>query len=181
MQGHDNLEALKQGIADKKLEPPDHPWLGLIELARIDLDAVLTLNSTQDLTLFVGPNRVLSNAEFAHNLFLVIPMLSEMFEAYRQLDGFSPLRQMAGGTLDPLRQVLLDKARAQMDVHLDQWTIPDGFEAVNFAGLDDEDIAGATFKCLPVHGPESAALPDKLDFIVGMSVWARAFARQRAQ
>src|SRR5260370_22077299 len=87
----------------------------------------------------------------------------------------------ASDTLDPLRQVLLDKARAEMDVHLDQWAIPDGFEAVNFAGLDDEDIAGATFKCLPVHGPKSAALPDKLDFIVGMSLRPRAFARQRTQ
>src|SRR6266853_6406763 len=68
-----------------------------------------------------------------------------------------------------------------MDVHLDQWAIHAGFEAVNFAGLDDEDIAGAAFKRLPVHGPLSAAFADKLDFIVRMAVRPRAFPRQSAQ
>jgi hypothetical protein len=34
-----------------------------------------------------------------------------------------------------LCQVLLHKARAQMNVHLHQWAIPDGFEAVNLAGF----------------------------------------------
>src|SRR5882724_7342448 len=66
----------------------------------------------------------------------------------------------------PLPQILLNKPRAKMHIHLHQWTIPNRFEFVNLAGLDDEDIAGAAFKCLPVHGPDSAALPDKLDFIV---------------
>src|SRR5260370_14185588 len=80
-----------------------------------------------------------------------------------------------------MRQVLLDKTRTQMDVHLDKWAIPDGFEAVNFAGLDDEDVAGAAFKRLPVHGPLSAAFADKLDFIVRMAVRPRAFPRQSAQ
>jgi hypothetical protein len=48
-----------------------------------------------------------------------------------------------GWQLDPLGQVLLDKARAQMDVHLDQWAIPDGFEAVNLAGLRVRALLGA--------------------------------------
>jgi hypothetical protein len=38
-----------------------------------------------------------------------------------------------------------------MNVHLDQWTIPDSFEAVNLVGLDYEDIARAAFERLPVH------------------------------
>jgi hypothetical protein len=68
-----------------------------------------------------------------------------------------------------------------MDVHLDQWAIPDGLEAVNLAGLDDEDIAGATLKCLPVYGPNPSAFADKLDFVVGMPVRSRAFSGHRAQ
>src|ERR1700747_2495764 len=61
------------------------------------------------------------------------------------------------------RQVLLDKAGTQMHVHLHQWTIPDGFEAMNLASLDDENIAGAAFKGLSVHGPNPAPLAHNLD------------------
>jgi hypothetical protein len=45
--------------------------------------------------------------------------------------------------LDPLRQVLLDKARTEMDVHLDQRAIPDGFEAMNLAGFRVRALLGA--------------------------------------
>jgi len=55
-----------------------------------------------------------------------------------------------------------------MNVHLDERAIPNGFEAVNLAGLDDENVPSATFKHLPIDGPYSAAFPDKLDLIVGM-------------
>jgi hypothetical protein len=68
-----------------------------------------------------------------------------------------------------------------VDVDLDERAVTDGFEAVNFAGLDDEDVAGGAFEGLPVDGPEAPAVADKLDFIVGMAVRARAFAGQRAQ
>lgn len=49
MRGHDNVQALKQRKTENKLQPPDYPLLGLIELARIDLDSLLALSSTQDL------------------------------------------------------------------------------------------------------------------------------------
>jgi energy-coupling factor transporter ATP-binding protein EcfA2 len=49
MRGHDNIQALKQRKAENKLQPSDHPLLGLIELARIDLDSLLAMTNTQDL------------------------------------------------------------------------------------------------------------------------------------
>src|SRR5690349_17822638 len=78
-------------------------------------------------------------------------------------------------------QILLYESRAQMNVHLDERAIPDSFEAVTLAGLDDENVPSATFKRLSVHGPHSAAFPDKLDLIVGMPMRPRTFARQSAE
>lgn len=49
MRGHDNIQALKKRKADKALERSDHPLLGLIELARLDLDALLAATRTQEL------------------------------------------------------------------------------------------------------------------------------------
>src|ERR1700693_1094860 len=41
MRGHDNIPALKRRKTENRLTPPDHPLLGLIELARLDLDALI--------------------------------------------------------------------------------------------------------------------------------------------
>ncbi len=49
MRGHDNVEALKERKAANKLKRSDHPLLGLIELARLDLDKLLTPTRTQEL------------------------------------------------------------------------------------------------------------------------------------
>lgn len=49
MRGHENVQALQKRIAEKKLKPSDHPLLGLIELARLDLDKLLTTKRTQEL------------------------------------------------------------------------------------------------------------------------------------
>src|SRR6185437_5903349 len=49
MRGHDNIDALKQRKSAGALKRSDYPLLGLVELARIDLDSVLALRSTQDL------------------------------------------------------------------------------------------------------------------------------------
>ena len=68
-----------------------------------------------------------------------------------------------------------------MNVHLDERAIPDDFEAVNLTGLDDENVSSATFKRLSVHGPYSAAFPDKLDLIVGMPMRPGPLARQPAE
>jgi hypothetical protein len=57
-----------------------------------------------------------------------------------------------------------------MNVHLHERAIPDDFEAVNLARLDDENVPSATFKRLSVHGPHSAAFADELNLIVGMPV-----------
>src|SRR5260370_10448715 len=73
------------------------------------------------------------------------------------------------------------ESRAEMNVHLGGRAIPDGLEAVNLAGLDNENVPSATFKRLSVHGPYSAALPDKLDLIVGMPMRPRTLARQPAE
>src|SRR6266403_1280930 len=78
-------------------------------------------------------------------------------------------------------QILLYESRAEMHVHLEKRAIPDDFETVNLAGLDNENVPSATFKRLSVHGPYSAAFPDKLDLIVGMSMRPRTLARQPAE
>jgi hypothetical protein len=64
-----------------------------------------------------------------------------------------------------------------MDVDLDEGHIPDAAEAVNLPGLDDENIPGAGFEFLSVHGIQAAAFPQKLDFIVGVPVGSGTAAR----
>jgi hypothetical protein len=49
-------------------------------------------------------------------------------------------------------QILLYESRAEMNVHLDERAIPDDFEAVNLAGLDDENIPSATFRYIHDYG-----------------------------
>jgi hypothetical protein len=49
LSGRDNVEALRKRKAENKLQPSDHPLLGLIELARLDLDNLLASKRTQEL------------------------------------------------------------------------------------------------------------------------------------
>lgn len=49
MRGFENIEQLKQRQAQKQLRPSDHPMLGLIALARLDLDGLLNPSRTQEL------------------------------------------------------------------------------------------------------------------------------------
>ena len=49
MRGCDDIDALKQRVAAKTLEKSDHPMLGLIHKARLDLDSLLTPGRTRDL------------------------------------------------------------------------------------------------------------------------------------
>jgi hypothetical protein len=49
MKGQDNIEALKQRVANGELEESDHPLLGLIELARLDLDQLTDPKRTEAL------------------------------------------------------------------------------------------------------------------------------------
>jgi hypothetical protein len=80
-----------------------------------------------------------------------------------------------------------------MNVHLHERTIPDDFEAVNLAGLDDENVPSATFNVsrsrsfspqglqVQTLKPDSAAFADKLDLIVGMLMRPGTLARQPAE
>ena len=47
MRGHENVETLKQRVANKQLHPSDHPMLGLLELARIKLEDLTSHKRTQ--------------------------------------------------------------------------------------------------------------------------------------
>ena len=49
MKGQDNLDALKRRVTDKNLEESDHPLLGLIELARLDLNQITDPRRTETL------------------------------------------------------------------------------------------------------------------------------------
>ncbi|MCG3117694.1 MAG: ATP-binding protein [Candidatus Manganitrophus sp. SA1] len=49
LRGHDNIQALKKRVDTGNLKRSDHPLLGLIDLARLSLDRLLSLRSTQDL------------------------------------------------------------------------------------------------------------------------------------
>lgn len=49
MKGHENIEILKSRQANNSLEHSDYPMLGLIGLARLNLDQLLNPSSTQDL------------------------------------------------------------------------------------------------------------------------------------
>lgn len=49
MKGHENVEALRQRRDQKQLLPSDHPMLGLIGMAGIDIDALTDVKRTQEL------------------------------------------------------------------------------------------------------------------------------------
>ena len=49
MKGHENIQALKSRVANKTLKESDYPLLGLIELARLNLDQLLNPNRTEGL------------------------------------------------------------------------------------------------------------------------------------
>lgn len=49
MNGVENIPALQERVAANKPKPSDHPMLGLIELARLDLDDLVQIKRTQDL------------------------------------------------------------------------------------------------------------------------------------
>ena len=54
-------------------------------------------------------------------------------------------------------------------------------KAMDLSRLDDKDIAGAGLKLHAVHGPETAPLPDELNFIVRMAVGTGATPGQGSQ
>src|SRR5262249_30754359 len=63
-----------------------------------------------------------------------------------------------------------------MHVELHERAIADAAEAVHFARLDHEDVAGARLELAPLDDPSAAALLDELHFVVGMTMRPRAGA-----
>jgi hypothetical protein len=80
-----------------------------------------------------------------------------------------------------LVQILLDEPRTEMHVYLDQGLIPDAGEAVDFPGLDHQDITRAGLELLPADHVAAATPAEKLHFIIGMPVGAGSPAGQGSQ
>src|SRR5262245_53984000 len=69
-------------------------------------------------------------------------------------------------------EVFLDEAWTEVHVDLHQRLVADGREAVDLAGLDDDDVAGAPLELAAVHHPSAPARPNELHFVVGMAMRA---------
>src|SRR5262245_52446809 len=80
-----------------------------------------------------------------------------------------------------LGQVFLDEPGTDVHVELHERRVADAAEAVNLAGLDHQDVAGAGLELLAVHRPQPAPFPDELHFIVRMTMRSRTPAGKRAE
>src|SRR5438067_1968564 len=78
----------------------------------------------------------------------------------------SPARSSARRSVE----VLLDESRAEMHVHLHEWTVADAAEAVHLTGFDHEDVARARLELASVDDPPSAALLNELHLVVRMTM-----------
>ncbi len=68
-----------------------------------------------------------------------------------------------------------------MHIELDKGSVTDAAKTVNLAGLDDENVTRPRFEFLSVDGPETAAFPYELDFVVRMTMGTRTTAREGAE
>lgn len=68
-----------------------------------------------------------------------------------------------------------------MYIKLDEGRVTNAAEAVDLAGLDDKNVARFGFEFLSVDGPETAALPHELNFIVRMTMGPRTTPREGAE
>ncbi len=50
-------------------------------------------------------------------------------------------------------QILLDEAQTDLKVESYQWRITNCLNAVDLAGLDDQDVSSAALEGLAAHGP----------------------------
>lgn len=78
-------------------------------------------------------------------------------------------------------QVLLNEARTEMDVDLNERRVANAAKAVNLSGFDNENVTGPGFEFLSVDVPEAAAFPHDLHFIVRMAVRPRPAPRKGAE
>src|SRR5207248_11714147 len=73
-------------------------------------------------------------------------------------------------------RILLNEPRAQVHVELHERRVADAAKAVDFTRLDDQDVAGSGLELLAVDRPQSSAFSDELDFVVRVTMRARAVA-----
>src|SRR5689334_14290512 len=66
------------------------------------------------------------------------------------------------------REVLLNEARAQVHVELNEGLVADARERVDLAGLDDEDVPRSGLELLAVDGVSAATGLHELHFIIWM-------------
>jgi hypothetical protein len=69
-----------------------------------------------------------------------------------------------------LGQVLLDEPGTEMDIDLNERRVASATEAMDLAGLDDQNVTCAGFEFLTVDDPKTTTFPHELDFIVGMTM-----------
>ena len=68
-----------------------------------------------------------------------------------------------------------------MYIELDQGRLTNAAEAVDLPSLDDKYVTRAGFEFLSIDGPETAAFPHELDFIVRMTMGSRTTPREGAE
>jgi len=68
-----------------------------------------------------------------------------------------------------------------MHIELDEGSVTNAAEAVDLTGLDDEDVSRPGFEFLSVDGPEAAAFPHELNFVVRMTMGSRTTSRESAE
>src|SRR4051794_6067369 len=67
-------------------------------------------------------------------------------------------------------KILLDEPGTQVYVELHQRRIADGFEAVDLARLDHEDISRTALESLVADHPHAAAFADELNLVIRMTM-----------
>ena len=78
-------------------------------------------------------------------------------------------------------EVFLNESWAHVDIHLYEGSVSHAFEFVNFAGFDDEDVAGLSFEFLALHLPASSPRAYELDLVVWVPMRARTGSRLSTQ
>jgi hypothetical protein len=68
-----------------------------------------------------------------------------------------------------------------MHIELDERCVTNAAEAVDLTGLDDENVTCSGLEFLTVDGPETAALPHELDFVVRMTMGPWTTPREGAE
>jgi hypothetical protein len=68
-----------------------------------------------------------------------------------------------------------------MHVNLDKWCVANAVEAVDLSSLDDKNVTCTGFELFSVDDPEAAPFPHELDFIVRMTMEARAASGEGAE